>query len=43
MNLPKWAWIIIAAAIVFGLLIVTNAHFGANVGMGSKSFTVGVQ
>lgn len=42
MNLPRWVWIIIAIAIVFGLLIITNAHFGASVGMGSKTFNIGV-
>lgn len=43
MNLPKWVWVIVGVAIVFGLLIITNAHFGANVGMGNKTFSIGVQ
>ena len=39
----KWVVLIIVVAVIFGLLIITNAHFSASVGMGSKTFSVGVQ
>ena len=39
----KWIVMIIAIAIVFGLIIVTNAHFNIGVGMGDKTATVSVE
>ena len=39
----KWIQIIIVVAVVAGLLIVTNAHFSISAGMGSKTFSIGVQ
>ena len=39
----KWVILIIVCAVIFGLLIVTQAHFGINAGMAGKTFQIGVQ
>ena len=39
----KWVVMIIVAAVVFGLIIVTNAHFNFRAGMGIKTFFIGLE
>jgi len=39
----KWIMLIIIVAVIVGLLIVTQAHFGLSVGMAGKTFQIGVQ
>jgi len=39
----KWVVLIITLAVIFGLLIITNAHFQISAGMGQKTFSIGIQ
>jgi hypothetical protein len=39
----KWIILLIVCVIVFGILIITNAHFNVGGGMGNKTIQLGVQ
>ena len=39
----KWVIGIITVAIIFGVLIITNAHFGISLGLGQKTFNLSLQ